>query len=149
MHPLPHLYSVWAIASTSADVMIESDRLPPLRSTLPSEFGGPGDQWSPETLLAAAVADCYALTFRGLAAKSRFEWTSLVCHVVGKLDRVENVLRFVEFQIQALLQVPEGANEDRARRLLEKAEETCLITRSLTATTTLNIVVETATPVLV
>jgi organic hydroperoxide reductase OsmC/OhrA len=146
MQPLPHRYAVTAVTQTDADVMLESDRLPPLRSAAPSEFGGPGDLWSPETLLVAAVADCYALTFRGIASRSKLQWTSLVCHVVGTLDRVEHVTRFVEFHLQVRLQVPEGTSEDQARRLLVKAEETCLITRSLAAVTILNTAVETAVP---
>jgi len=144
MRPFPHQYSAWAIAGHDAVVTLEGDRLPPLQSSLPPEFGGSGEHWSPETLLVAAVADCYSLTFRGLAGKAKLPWTSLACHVTGTLDRVEYVTRFVEFRVHAQLQLPEGANEDQARRLLEKAESTCLITRSLTAPTTLEVVVETA-----
>lgn len=144
MLPFPHHYSAWAIAGADAIVMLHGDRLPPLQSSLPPEFGGSDEFWSPETLLVAAVADCYALTFRGLAGKARLPWISLACHVTGTLDRVEYVTRFVEFQVHARLQVPEGANDDQAHRLLEKADATCLITRSLAAPTVLDTVVETA-----
>jgi organic hydroperoxide reductase OsmC/OhrA len=143
MHPFPHRYAVTAVAGTEADILLESDRVPALRTTLPAEFGGPGDRWSPETLLVAAVADCFALTFRGIASRSKLDWTSLVCDVVGTLDRVERVTRFVEFDIQARLQIPEQTNADEARRLLAKAEETCLVSRSLSAVTSLQTVVET------
>jgi organic hydroperoxide reductase OsmC/OhrA len=144
MHPFPHRYSAWAIAGPDADVVLEGDRFAPLQTNVPPEFGGAGGCWSPETLLVAAVADCFALTFRGLAAKARLPWISLACHVIGTLDRVECVTRFVQFHVHAQLQVPEGVEEDRARRLLEKAEATCLITRSLAAPTVLETVVETA-----
>lgn len=146
MVPFPHRYAVTAVAGTEADVLLESGRLPPLRSTFPSEFGGPGDRWSPETLLVGAVADCFALTFRAIANRSRLPWTSLVCDVVGTLDRVNRVTRFVEFHIDARLQIPEGASGEEARRLLVKSEEACLVTRSLSAATHLNIAVETVTP---
>ena len=39
--------------------------------------------------------------------------------------------------MRARLTVPAGANEDRARRLLEKAEKTCLVTNSLKVEPTL------------
>jgi organic hydroperoxide reductase OsmC/OhrA len=39
----------------------------------------------------------------------------------------------VRFNIRAGLEVPAGTEESRAHRLLEKAEQNCLITRSLTA----------------
>jgi organic hydroperoxide reductase OsmC/OhrA len=33
-----------------------------------TQLGGPGGQWSPETLLVAAAAECFILTFRAVAA---------------------------------------------------------------------------------
>ena len=142
MHPFPHHYSVSASAATQGDVAIQSDRLPTIPSAPPTEFGGPGDRWSPETLLVAAVADCFVLTFRGIAGVSRFSWTSLDCHVTGKVDRVERVTHFTELQVHARLKVPAGTNEDQARRLLAKAEETCLVTNSLKVHPQLEAVVE-------
>ena len=90
----------------------------------------------------AAVADCFVLTFRGIAALSRLSWTSLECHVTGKVDRVDRVTQFTELQIRARLRVPTGTNEDQARRLLAKAEETCLVTNSLKVHPQLETIVE-------
>ena len=81
MHPFPHYYSVVAKADTQGDVALEGERLPPISSAPPTEFGGPGDRWSPETLFMAAVADCFVLTFRGIAGLSRLSWVSLECNV--------------------------------------------------------------------
>ena len=64
MHPFPHNYGVSAHATPVSDVAIEGATLPSIQSAPPAEFGGPGDRWSPETLLVAAVADCFILTFR-------------------------------------------------------------------------------------
>src|SRR5574339_801758 len=131
MHSFPHHYSVVAKADTQGDVALEGERLPPISSAPPTEFGGPGDRWSPETLFVAAVADCFVLTFRGIAGVSRFSWTSLDCNVTGKVERVDCVTQFTEIQVHARLRLPSGTNEDQARRLLAKAEETCLVTNSL------------------
>ena len=68
------------------------------------------------------------LTFRGIAGLSRFAWVSLECSVTGTVDRVT---QFTALEVRAHLKVPSGANEDQARRLLAKAEETCLVTNSL------------------
>ena len=89
MQPFPHHYSVSASAATQGDVAIQGDMLPTIASAPPTEFGGPGDRWSPETLLVAAVADCFVLTFRGIAGLSRLPWNSLECNVTGKVDRVD------------------------------------------------------------
>lgn len=135
MDQLPHRYSVSATGSADGDVAVEADRLPTLRSAPPVEFGGPGDRWSPETLLVAAVADCFLLTFRAVARASKLPWTTLRCEVDGTLDRVERVLQFTRFDLRARLHLPPGVGAELAQRALEKAERACLITNSLKAET--------------
>jgi organic hydroperoxide reductase OsmC/OhrA len=131
MQQFPHHYSVVAKADSQGDVALAGERLPPIPSAPPTEFGGPGDRWSPETLLVAAVADCFVLTFRGIASVSRFAWVSLECSATGTVDRIDRVTQFTAIAVHARLRVPSGASEDQARRLLAKAEETCLVTNSL------------------
>ena len=142
MQEFPHHYTVAATAATEGDVALESDRLPAVASAPPAEFGGPGDRWSPETLLVAAVADCFVLTFRAIASASRLPWTSLTCDVVGTVDRVDRVTQFTRIDVRARLRIPEGGKEDQALRLLTKAESTCLVTNSLKAHPHLEAVVE-------
>lgn len=138
----PHHYSVVAIADAEGDVALESDRLPSMRSAAPTEFGGPGDRWSPETLLVGAVADCFILTFRAVAEASKFSWVSLRCDVEGTLERVDRVIQFTAFLVRASLRLPAGANEEQARRLLARAERSCLISNSLKGSSHLEIEVE-------
>ena len=120
-------------------VQISSPGLEAIGTASPAEFGGPGDRWSPETLLVAAVADCFILTFKAIAGASKFDWLDLQCEVEGKLDRVEKVTRFTAFDIRARLTVPAGTDEQKARHILEKSEAVCLITNSLTGEKTLHI----------
>jgi organic hydroperoxide reductase OsmC/OhrA len=142
MHEYPHHYKVNAVAGPLGEVTLDSENLSSLPSAPPAEFGGPGDLWSPETFLVAAVADCFMLSFRGIARASKMEWISLSSESVGKLERVDGKTRFTGFEILASLLVPPGANENRAQRLLEKAEETCLITNSLTCEVHLKTIIE-------
>ena len=142
MEKFPHRYQVEALAETAGSVKIVSQGLPSLVTAPPVQFGGPGDQWSPETLLVAAVADCFILIFRAIAHASKFPWGNLSCRVEGTLDRVDGAARFTEFLIQASLQLPEGGDSNKGRRLLEKAEESCLITNSLIAESKLESQVE-------
>jgi len=143
MQDFPHHYAASARADAEGDVTLESPRLPALVSAAPAEFGGPGDRWSPETMLVAAVADCFILTFRAIARGSKLAWTSLSCEVEGTLDRVERVTQFTGFRVRASLRVPAGTDETRAKRLLERAEQGCLITNSLKANSQLSLTVET------
>jgi organic hydroperoxide reductase OsmC/OhrA len=134
MQAFPHHYTVSADGSGTGDVELKADGLPTLQSASPIPFDGPGDRWSPETLLVAAVGDCLILTFRAVARASGFAWTSLECDVTGTLDRVERTTRFVAFEVRARLHVPSGTDPDRARQVLEKAERSCLISNSLSGT---------------
>lgn len=146
MQALPHRYRVKGAGRITGDVELAADRLTMLPSSPPAEFGGPGDRWSPETLLVGAVADCFILTFRAIAKASRVSWISLDCDVTGTLDRVDSVTQFTRFDMKAHLSVPDGANVEAAQHALEKAERNCLISNSLRASVVLDATVEIVAP---
>jgi organic hydroperoxide reductase OsmC/OhrA len=133
MHPYPHLYAVRATATPEGDVPVSSAGLPDLATAPPAEFDGPGNRWSPETLLCAAVADCFLLSFRGVSRAAKLPWTSLSCEVRGTLDRVDGKSRFTRIQVEAALVVPEGVDHDKAVKAMERAEHVCLVSNSLVA----------------
>jgi peroxiredoxin-like protein len=148
MHALPHRYRVKGAGRITGDVELTADRLTKLQSASPAEFDGPGDRWSPETLLVGAVADCFILTFRAIAKASRLSWFSLDCDVTGTLDRIDRVMQFTHFDMAAHLVVAAGSDADMARHALERAEQNCLISNSLKASIALDVRVETAEPVM-
>ena len=131
MQPLPHRYSATAYGEPTGNVVLNGAGVQQLHSAAPAQFGGPGDQWSPEALLIAAVADCFILTFRAVAHASNVSWTSLRCYAVGRLDRVNAITRFTEITLRAHLTVPPDTDTHKARRLVDKAESGCLISNSL------------------
>ncbi len=133
MHPFPHHYIVNAAVRPDGDVPLSSEGMRIIESAPPKEFGGPGNQWSPEGLLTAAVADCFVLSFRAIASSIKFAWTSLDARTDGTLDRIEGKMRFTAFTTHARLILPVGADVERAKKLLEKAEQSCLIANSLIA----------------
>ena len=135
MQELPHKYQVSADAKTEGNISLKADNLPLLISAPPTEFGGPGDEWSPEHLLVASVADCFVLTFRAVSRASKLEWSNIESSAVGVLDRVGRLTQFTSFTVSATLTVPSGTDVDKAQRVLEKSEAGCLITNSLTAET--------------
>ena len=139
MHPYPHTYRVGATATGAGPVIVAADGLPPIPTAPPPEFDGPGGTWSPETLLTGAVADCFVLSFRAVSRASRFEWLGLDCQVEGVLERVGGATQFSRFRTVATLTVAPGSDAAKARQLLEKAEQVCLIATSLKAATELNI----------
>lgn len=137
MQDYPHHYLASASAGNQGSVTVSGEGLPELETQSPPQFGGPEGVWSPETMLSAAVANCFILSFRAIARASKFDWTALECNVDGVLDRPERATYFTGFNVHAVLRVPEGAKAEMAQRLLEKAEQICLISASLKAETTL------------
>jgi organic hydroperoxide reductase OsmC/OhrA len=144
MHPFPHHYRVDATASASGHVQLATAGAPALRTAAPAEFDGPGDAWSPETLLVGAVADCFVLSFRAVAAASQMPWTALEVRTDGDLDRVGKVTQFTALRVHARLILPAGVTPERAERLLHRAESACLVSNSLKPPVTLTTEVVTA-----
>ena len=141
MHPYPHVYHASAAVSPTGSVGVSSRVRPVLATAPPAEFDGPGDAWSPETLLVAAIADCFVLTFRGVSRAAKFSWKTLDCAVDGTLERIDGVTRFSRFATRASLTVEAGTDQAKARELLERAEKFCLVANSLQGERTLEIAV--------
>lgn len=148
MQSLPHIYHAGASGAVAGSVAVATAGAPAISTTPPPQFGGDQDAWSPETLLCAALADCFVLTFRAVARAAHFDWHELECRVEGVLDRVEGILRFQAFTTRARLAVTPGSDTGRAMALLERAESACLIANSVSASRTLQteIVAAAATP---
>lgn len=131
MQSFPHHYTVTSHSSADSNVTLNAAGLPELVSAPPKEFDGPGDQWSPESLLVAAIADCFILSFKAVAKASKFDWIDLQCEATGVLDRRDKVTCFVRFDVKATLTIGADVKGELATKLLEKAEHVCLITNSL------------------
>ena len=146
MQAYPHHYQVTACAEPEGEIVLSSDGLDALHTAPPLEFDGPGDRWSPETLLVGAIGDCLALTFRAVARAAKLPWISLSCEVLGTLERDKGASKFVSFALHARLAVPAGTDVEAAQRALHKAESACLISNSLSGRRELTVSVETVEP---
>jgi organic hydroperoxide reductase OsmC/OhrA len=134
MKAYPHTYTASAEGTSSGFVTVTTEQVTPIETAAPPQFDGPEGVWSPETLLCASVVDCFILSFRAVARAARFEWLELECRVEGTLDRVGRVSQFTQFTTFARLFVPMGGDEAKARELLERAEQGCLVSNSLRGT---------------
>ena len=137
MQEFPHHYHATAQAEADSHVAVAAGDFPEIITAPPVEFGGPGDQWSPEHLLVGTVANCFILTFRAVARHSKLDWTHLECSPVGILERVDKATRFTRFTVNAKLTGPVGTYTAMAERLLDKAVRGCLFTPFLLAVTDL------------
>lgn len=133
MQALPHYYKVKASGEKLGNLVVSADNLPDLLAAPPVGFNGPGDIWSPEDMLMSSVATCTILSFRAISRASKLDWVSIECESTGELARVDRVTQFTKINTKAKLVIPKQENPDKAVKLLKKAEQTCLISNSLTA----------------
>src|ERR1035437_10936531 len=88
MKPLPHQYDVHLTGGPAGYAQLSTPGVPDLRAAAPSDYDGPGDAWSPEHLLLAALQTCFLLTFRAIARVSKVEFACLGVPGAGGGGRV-------------------------------------------------------------
>jgi peroxiredoxin-like protein len=104
---------------------------PSLSFSAPPEFQGEAGYWTPEHFLVASVGTCFASTFSGIAEKSKFQYVSFHMESEGELGAADGGLRFTEIRLRPTVMVMREGDRAMALRLVEKAEKSCLIARSL------------------
>ena len=124
------------------------DSLSELQVASPPEFGGPEKTWSPEHLFVASITSCLMTTFRAMAARSDVDVLDYTAEALGRLRRGEDGLYSIETVVlRPSIVISSGSRLDRAQRLIEKAEEVCLIGRSIRSEVILEAEIMQALPV--
>ncbi|PYU80290.1 MAG: osmotically inducible protein OsmC [Acidobacteria bacterium] len=124
-----HEYRVNAFGAGGRNGVVHAEGvLPCISFSAPPEFLGEPGRWTPER---AAVASCFVSTFSGIAERARLEFASFNLDAEGMLDNEDGFWRFTEIKLRPVVTVLKEEDLDRAIRLLEKAEKSCLIARSL------------------
>ena len=137
MEPI-HEYRVEAIGAGGRNGVVHAEGiLPAISFSPPPEFQGEPGRWTPEHFLVATVASCFISTFEGMAQTSRLEFGSLRLAAEGVLTKQDSGWRFVEIRLRPTVALRKEEDLDRAVRLLEKAEKSCLVARSLQCRITL------------
>jgi peroxiredoxin-like protein len=114
--------------------VVASDDIPsPIIFSAPPEFQGEAHVWTPEHFLVAAVAACYVSSFSGMSDLSKFAFVSLEVEAEGIVEKEASGWRVTEIQLRPALKIAREEDRERGTRLLEKAEQSCLIARSITA----------------
>lgn len=137
-----HRYQVLAKATRVRSGVVGSDVIAePINFSAPPEFSGEPHVWTPEHFFVASVVACFVSTFSGMADISKFNFVSLEVESEGSLERDATGWKFTEIKLRPLLKLSQEKDSERGARLLEKAEKTCFIARSITANVTLEPVI--------
>ena len=77
------------------------------------------------------------LSFRAIARASKLDWDEIACRVEGILEREEGVTQFTRYTTFVSPKVPSEPTAEKAQKLLERAEQVCLVSNSLRGKRTL------------
>jgi len=138
MKPFPHTYTAAASADPMGNVISTLGNGCRVEVAPPVEFDGVGDVWSPEELLMSSVANCLVLSFKSIARAYDLNWLHIECSADGQLEKVDRKVTFTKVHTRVTLTITSVEDESKAKRLLKKAEDTCFITNSLSAETSLS-----------
>lgn len=127
--PFPHHYEVELEGRGSGGVLLAPPR-PLLLGGAPAEFGGSDEWWSPEHLLLASASLCVKATFDALARLKHLGVKSYHASARAVLDRTPSGPAFTSIRIAVELEVA-PQDRERARTLLEKAKQHCIVANSL------------------
>jgi peroxiredoxin-like protein len=98
----------------------------------PPEFpGGVPGFWSPEHLFVSAVVSCFMTSFTAVAEYSKFDFSALDVRASGVLDKVDGKFMMTTITLHASLKIGDESGREKGLRLMHKAEEICLISRSI------------------
>ncbi len=98
----------------------------------PPEFsGGVPNIWSPEHLFVASANICLMTTFLAIAENSKLNFISYSSSGTGKIEKVEGKFFVTQIELSPRILVANEHDKERALRIIEKSEKTCLISRSM------------------
>jgi organic hydroperoxide reductase OsmC/OhrA len=117
---------------TGKTVRLTATGKPELEIATPPEFrGGVPNVWSPEDLLVAAVASCYALTLAAVFERRAVPLHELAVAGAGHMTkRADGGFGFVVVELGVTLTTDEG-RENEAQKAARAAESACLVATAL------------------
>lgn len=127
-----HNYRIRATSTAVRSGLAVAEGIEPsIAFSAPPEFKGQAGHWTPEHFFVAAVASCYVSTFSGMASNSNFDFYSLELETEGILAQDPSGWRFDQVVLRPRLTIARAEDKERGNRLLQKAEQNCLVGRSI------------------
>ncbi|MFC4410144.1 OsmC family protein [Chungangia koreensis] len=102
--------------------------------SIPPEMDGPGVGTNPDEMLLGAAATCYIITLAAMMERSGLEKKSLSMESEAIVEVKDGVFTYKKIIHRPTIELKEGASERErslAKRLAEKAESSCMISRAI------------------
>ena len=102
--------------------------------SIPKEMDGPGIGTNPDEMLLGAASTCYIITLAAMLERSKIEKENLSLESVGVVDVTNGVFTYKKIIHRPTIHLKDSATEKEmnlARKLAEKAEKSCMISRAI------------------
>ncbi|NWN97315.1 MAG: OsmC family protein [Bacillus sp. (in: Bacteria)] len=102
--------------------------------SIPPEMDGPGVGTNPDEMLLGAAATCYIITLAAMMQRSHLDKKDLLMESEGIVDVTNGVFTYKKIIHRPTIILKEDAtfeDEKLAQRLAEKAEKSCMISRTI------------------
>ncbi len=130
MQPL-HFYSTDVVWTGERHADLSAPAMPTLQVDAPPEFRGHEGVWTPEHLFVGAINSCFMTTFLTIAENSKLDFVHFDSKATGNLERHDAGLMMTLVTLRPKLTISNARDEERAFRILQKAERHCLIANSV------------------
>ncbi|TYS18669.1 OsmC family protein [Rossellomorea vietnamensis] len=102
--------------------------------SIPKEMDGPGIGTNPDEMLLGAAATCFIITLAAMMERSRLVKSDLTLKSEGIVDVTKGIITYKKIIHKPLITLKKEATDKElnlARKLAEKAEASCMITRAI------------------
>jgi len=103
----------------------------PLAYGPPPEFGGTDTAWSPEHLLAASIASCYATTFSHFAKLLNVTYTDFRVTCKAEFEKGKTGFEATRYIVSPAVEVALNTSQELIDDLFTKAKKYCFIGNSV------------------
>ncbi|MFP3509205.1 OsmC family protein [Peribacillus sp. SIMBA_075] len=113
--------------------MIQSGNLQ-TQISIPMEMEGPGIGTNPDEMLLGAASTCYIITFAAMLERAHIKKASLTMQSEAIVDVTNGVFTYKKIIHRPTLVLAPDTSEkaaEKARKLAEKAEASCMISRAI------------------
>lgn len=102
--------------------------------SIPPEMDGPGEGTNPDEMLLGAAATCYIITLAAMIERADLPLLEMDLESEGVVDVTKGVITYQKIihRPRVLLQeTASAAAHQKLEKLIEKAEQSCMISRAL------------------
>lgn len=114
-----------------------------IKIATPPEFPkGETNVWSPEHYFVAAINGCLMTTFLAVAENFKLKFVDFESDAEGKLEMIDRKFMMSEVVLKPIITVSSEDDVELAKKVIEKAENACLISNSVISKIKLEITVK-------